>query len=1071
MFRGDGITWMKRSRLFVLFFLGGFQALGQAPDPTQWADFGLYAKEAPRAPETDRIQRTQLPLALGDTMRVALVGNTLFERMGHYGFFESWIHSKYPEAQLVFRNLAWSADTVSLRPRPDNFADLEQHLFRVQADLILMAFGFNESFSGKQGLEAFERALHDWVSQLQRLAFNGHSGPRMVLVSPIACEDVEGVAADQLNHEHLVAYSAAMQRVAQKLGVGFADMLTPSRAWLAQSSWQGTINGVHLNQRGYQRFSEDLYLALFGEKPPETNPELRHAVIEKNKQFFRRYRPLNTYYYTGARNKSFGYLDFLPAMQNFDVMVDNRDAWIWTLARGETASEPDDANVPVMPVTSQQRSINHWLSPQDELDAFQIDPRFEVQLFASEEMFPELACPIQMRWDSRGRLWVSCSTTYPHVYPGQEANDKLLILEDTDQDGRADQCEVFADDLHIPLSFELAHGGVYVSEEPYLSWIGDTDDDGKADQRVRLLAGFGCEDSHHALHDMVWTPDGDLMFRESIFHHSQVETPYGPVRVDNSSWFLFRPSEHRLTAFGSYPNTNPWGVTFDDWGFHVASHPVFASAFHALNPPYPHQHARAAGIPAYSGVCGHEFVDFEGWPEDMQGGFVKVRYKPTNRVEIHQWVEKGDHYEEVYQGNLLHSSNLSFIPTDLRYGPRGAMYVCDWYNPVKGHAQYSLRDDRRDRKSGRIWRILPKGMTLQDPPAIAGQSVDALLEILKRREYRYRYWAKRELRAHPSETVYRSLERWVEGLDEQNPRWSHHLAEAVWVARSVDRRHEDWLRTLFQDPDHHARAVAARMLRHWHDTMPDALGWLKAAVSDDHDLVRLEAAITASWMGGQEALELLLSMADRPMETHLRYAFVSALNAQTIQPLWQGKDAYAMVQPLLDSAKSAQAFLEPGMSARDAAFDRQQDRLTVRMACIPEQMRFTVETIEAKPNQPVKLIFTNPDATDHNWVLGQPGSLEAIGMAANAMAKDPALADSDFIPSEQQGLILAHSRMIGPGRETRIQVLRFQAPEQPGLYPYLCTFPGHWLIMKGVMVVGDDEAQRRVLLDGLSDQP
>ena len=163
MFRGDGITWMKRIGLFVLFFLGGFQALGQAPDPTQWADFGLYAKEAPRAPETDRIQRTQLPLALGDAMRVALIGNTLFERMGHYGFFESWIHSKYPEAQLVFRNLAWSADTVSLRPRPDNFADLEQHLFRVQADLILMAFGFNESFSGKQGLEAFERALHGVV--------------------------------------------------------------------------------------------------------------------------------------------------------------------------------------------------------------------------------------------------------------------------------------------------------------------------------------------------------------------------------------------------------------------------------------------------------------------------------------------------------------------------------------------------------------------------------------------------------------------------------------------------------------------------------------------------------------------------------------------------------------------------------------------------------------------------------------------------------------------------------------------------------------------------------------------
>ena len=59
-------------------------------------------------------------------------------------------------------------------------------------------------------------------------------------------------------------------------------------------------------------------------------------------------------------------------------------------------------------------------------------------------------------------------------------------------------------------------------------------------------------------------------------------------------------------------------------------------------------------------------------------------------------------------GDIIFSTNLSFIPVDLRYGPRGAMYVCDWYNPIKGHAQYSLRDERRDRKSGRIWRILPK---------------------------------------------------------------------------------------------------------------------------------------------------------------------------------------------------------------------------------------------------------------------------------------------------------------------------------------------------------------------------
>ena len=96
------------------------------------------------------------------------------------------------------------------------------------------------------------------------------------------------------------------------------------------------------------------------------------------------------------------------------------------------------------------------MSPADELKAFKVDPRFEVNLFASEEEFPEIACPIQMRWDSQGRMWVSCSTTYPHVYPGNEPDDKLVILEDTDGDGRADKSTVFADDLHIPLSLNSA---------------------------------------------------------------------------------------------------------------------------------------------------------------------------------------------------------------------------------------------------------------------------------------------------------------------------------------------------------------------------------------------------------------------------------------------------------------------------------------------------------------------------------------------------------------------------------------------------------------------------------------
>jgi hypothetical protein len=191
---------------------------------------------------------------------------------------------------------------------------------------------------------------------------------------------------------------------------------------------------------------------------------LRQAVIDLDRQFFRRYRPLNTFYYTGDRNKEYGYLDFLPAMRNFDILCGNRDRRIWDLAAGRPVPEkPDDSNLPEMPAVAESRGANEWLPAAKEQAAFRVDPRFEVNLFAGEEQFPEIANPIQCRWDSRGRLWVSTSQAYPHVYPGQEPHDRLVILEDTDGDGRADTSKVFADDLHLPLSFEFGSGGVIPS--------------------------------------------------------------------------------------------------------------------------------------------------------------------------------------------------------------------------------------------------------------------------------------------------------------------------------------------------------------------------------------------------------------------------------------------------------------------------------------------------------------------------------------------------------------------------------------------------------------------------------
>ncbi len=1025
--------------------------------------FGIYAKSAPRAKSTEPIE-TKLPLRLNKRDRIAFIGNTLLERSQDFGHFEAMLQQAFPKHELVTRTLAWSADEIDLQPRPDNFADTEQHLSHEKADVIFAAFGFNESFAGEDGLPEFRKKLAEYITNLKSKAYNGQSAPRIVLISPIANEDVSGVDAGSRNNERIQQYVAAMRDVAREQKIGFADVFQATNQEMQSLGSDLTINGIHLNEEGDHVFSAALFEQVFQTEPPTVNEKVRSAVISKNTEYFRRFRPVNTFYYTGGRNKTYGYLDFLPAMKNFDIMAQNRDQYIWDLVQGDTTADgPDDSNVPPLPNTLQSRGANEWMSAADEQKAFRMDPRFEVNLFAGEEEFPDIANPIQMRWDSRGRLWVSCSTTYPHVYPGNQPNDKLVILEDTDGDGKADKSTVFADDLHIPLSFEFGDGGVYVSEQPALTFLKDTDGDDRADIHRTVLSGFGTEDSHHALHDFAWTPDGDLIFRESIFHHSQVETPYGPVRQQNSGWFRFEPRTHRLTSFGTYRSTNPWGVTFDDWGQHMASHPVYAAAFHALDPPYPQQHPAPKGLQAYSGVCGHEFVDFDTFPKELHGGFIKVRYKPTNRVEIHKWIETSSGYKEEYVSDLLFSTNLSFIPVDLRFGPRGGLYVCDWYNPVKGHMQYSLRDERRDRHSGRIWRITTKGQPTQDPPKIAGASIEELLEHLKRPEYRIRYWAKRELRERKPEDVAAALDQWVSKLDPIDPRYRHHQLEAVWTYRGIDVARPKLLRELLSCENHHARAAATEQLRYWHSHFRNAARLLNRSANDPNAIVRMQAAIAASYIGTHDAFEAMLDVFKYPREGHVAYAITCALGSHTLRPHWENNKQYGIAE-LLKKAAKEQVIKEPTPTASQAQFDSQANLKSVSIECVPERMLFTVKEFTAKPGQPVKIVFTNPDATDHNLVVVKPDALAEVGMAANEMAKDPRNASSDFIPPQKRDLILHASPMIGPTRPTQVHVLRFEAPTEPGIYPYVCTFPGHWVVMNGVMVVAKDEVTARELL-------
>jgi putative heme-binding domain-containing protein len=1058
--------------LLALVLLAG--AVAPAADPVgqaaaadsatdEFSRFGIFAKTAPR-PDACPPGTTPLPLELHRGDRICLIGNTLFERAQLFGHLPALLHAGFPDHELVIRNLAWSADEIDLAPRPENFADVDQHLAYFKADVILAAYGFNESFAGQEGLPAFRRKLAAFLGSLKAKAFNGRDAARIVLVSPIANENLSGVAAADNNNPRIRLYVEAMREVAREAQVGFADVFAPTLAAVSDPTTTLTINGCHLTARGDEMFARSLFQRCFGREPPAIDEQLRLAAVDLDRQFFRRYRPLNTFYYTGGRNKDYGYLDFLPALRNFDIMCANRDRRIWDIAHGRPVADTvDDANLPAMPPVNESRGANEWLPAAEELKAFKIDPRFTVNLFAGEEQFPEIANPIQARFDARGRLWVSTSQAYPHVYPGMESRDRLVILEDTDGDGRADTSKIFADDLHLPLSFEFGDGGVYVSEQPHLTFLQDTDGDDRADVHDVVLSGFGTEDSHHSLHDFIWSPDGGLIFRESVFHHSQVETPYGPVRQYNSGWFRYEPRTHRLTSFGSYPSTNPWGVAYDPWGNHVASHPIFAEAFHALDPPYPRQHAAPQGLQAYSGTCGQAFVDAEGFPRDMRGGFIKVRYKPTNRIEIHTWVEGGYGYDEQYAGDLLFSTNLSFIPVDLHFGPRGDLFAVDWYNPVKGHMQYSLRDSRRNRESGRIWRITATSGRLGDMPRIAGAREADLARLLGHPEFRVRYLATRELASRDRAAAAAAIDDWAAELDPDDPGFLRDTAEAMWALSTTGEVRPKLLRSLASATDHHARAAAARQLRFWHTELSDRHDLLAAAADDRSGLVRMEAAITASWIGTREALDAVLAICRQPLGGHLAYAATCSLEAHTLRRHWE-HDATSPVPALLKRASRGLRIAEAKPTPEERRFDQQPGLTEVRIACEPERMLFTNRQFTVRPGQPVKLVFTNPDATDHNLVIVRPGTLAEVGMAANDMAKDPSNASGDFVPESKRNLIIAATPMIGPTRKASAHTLRFEAPTEPGIYPYVCTFPGHWIVMNGQMIVARDAAQAEELL-------
>ncbi|CAG5012933.1 hypothetical protein DYBT9275_05286 [Dyadobacter sp. CECT 9275] len=523
-------------------------------------------------------------------------------------------------------------------------------------------------------------------------------------------------------------------------------------------------------------------------------------------------------------------------------------------------------------------------SVEAEMASFQIADGYKIELYASEQL--GIADPCAMRWDEKGRLWVLTIPSYPQLIPGTKPNDKLMILEDRDQDGKADFSSVFAEGLHMPLGFELGHGGVYLGEQTELLFLKDTNGDGKADTRDVLLTGFGTNDSHQTINSFVWSPGGELFFSQGHSIYSRVETPWGIEKADRAGIWRYRPLQRRLDGFldGSMASVNPWGMNFGDWGqmFHKANDPelfytvpgMIKSSHRALLPPIGKLVIKGSII---------EIIRTKHLPDDLQGDFVVAGYY-NNKVERMRVTKDSSGYISQLLEPLLNSTSRSFRPIDIKVGPDGALYVLDWYNPIIGHYQASMRHPDRDKTHGRIWRITANNRKLLTPPDLARTRVADLPEYLKSDEHWVRYQVKRLLAQSPVDEVKTAMSNWVAKLHPGDPGYEHHIMEAIGVYESHEIVNEKLLKILAAGSDPGARSYAAHAAGRWADRLPDPLQMLIPLINDTDPGVRLEALVAVANMRTPLAIVTAAQVLDHPVDKFIKYALEKAIHA--LEPYW-----------------------------------------------------------------------------------------------------------------------------------------------------------------------------------------
>jgi len=555
-----------------------------------------------------------------------------------------------------------------------------------------------------------------------------------------------------------------------------------------------------------------------------------------------------------------------------------------------TQGEPADAYIEEEPdpIYAEHVRSSSFQRPEEEKNDFTLPPGFEITLFASE---PDITKPINMAFDEKGRLWVSQSSEYPIKAGPGKGTDRISILEDTNNDGKADKITHFANDLNIPIGIQPVKGGAIGFSIPNLYRFYDTNGDDIADKREVILGPFETKDTHGMVNNLFRGMDGWI---HASHGYSNVSTVAGK---DGDSIQMTSGNTFRFTLDGQHAEKtsdgriNPFGSDLDKWGYHYSADchtlPIYQiirngnyTQWGKLEPNMGHAPTMMDYGLNSTALSGLVYYTDNQFPADYQNSFYSGDVV-TCRISRSTISFNGSTPKASRKADFLVSKDPWFRPVDIKIGPDGAMYIADFYNSIIGHYEVPLDHPERDRNSGRIWKITYKGQE-KTPINWSKINLDVLIEKLNDPVLHTRMMATDELVDRFEDSAVPELVK----LSTDGNTSNIQKVQVLWALFRLDALKDNALEKALSDADVLVRVHAQRILGEYQNFDNQKLEWIKNGLTDESAHVRRVAAETLIRNQSPTMVSPIMKAIQETGEedSHLMYALKFALYQHAQNP-------------------------------------------------------------------------------------------------------------------------------------------------------------------------------------------